>query len=50
MSILQSKKYFCDQSQVIKLDKFTYSPFAKSLDKQTKAIEDQGKKLEALKV
>ena len=30
--------------------KFTYSPLKKALEKQTKTIEDQGKKNDALKV
>ena len=33
-----------DQRRVIEQAKFTYSPLGKSLEKQTKAIEDQGKK------
>ena len=33
-----------DQRTVIKQAKFTYSPLDKALEKQTKTIEDQGKK------
>ena len=32
-----------DQRRVIEQAKFTYSPLGKSLGKETKAIEDQGK-------
>ena len=36
---------------LIELDKFTYSPLGKALEKQTKTIENQGQKqIEALKV
>ena len=42
-----------NQQQIIKQAKFTYSPLGKALEKQTKAIKDQGKKqvdaLESLK-
>ena len=33
-----------DQRTVVKQAKFTYSPLDKALEKQTKTIEDQGKK------
>ena len=33
-----------NQQQIIEQTKFTYSPFAKALDKQIKTVEDQGKK------
>ena len=33
-----------NQQQVIEQAKFTYSPLGKSFQKQTKTIEDQGKK------
>ena len=33
-----------NQKQIIKQAKFTYSPLGKAFEKQTKAIEDQGKK------
>ena len=40
-----------DQSQIIEQDKFNYSPLRKALEKQTKTIEDQGRKqVQALKV
>ena len=32
------------QQQIIEQGKFTYSPLGKALEKQTKTIEDQGKK------
>ena len=42
-----------NQQQIIEQTKFTYSPLGKGLEKQTKNIEDQGKKqldaLESLK-
>ena len=42
-----------NQQQIIEQAKFTYSPLEKAFDKQTKTIEDQGKKqidaLESLK-
>ena len=42
-----------NQQQIIEPAKFTYSPLGKALEKQTKTIEDQGKKqadaLETLK-
>ena len=44
---------FSNQKQIIEQAKFTYSPLGKAFEKQTKTIEDQGKKqvdaLEALK-
>ena len=33
-----------NQQQIIKPAKFTYSPLGKAFEKQTKTIEDQGKK------
>ena len=33
-----------NQKQIIEQAKFTYSPLAKALEKQTKTIEDQGNK------
>ena len=33
-----------NQEQIIEQAKFTYSPLGKAFEKQTKAIEDQGKK------
>ena len=33
-----------DQSQIIEQAKFTYSPLSKASEKQTKTIEDQGRK------
>ena len=39
-----------NQQQIIEQAKFTYSPLGKSFEKQTKKIEDQGKKqIDALK-
>ena len=42
-----------NQQQIIEQTKFTYSPLGKAFEKQTKSIEDQGKKqvdaLESLK-
>ena len=32
-----------NQKQIIEQAKFTYSPFGKTFEKQTKAIKDQGK-------
>ena len=34
-----------NQQQIIEQAKFTYSPLGKAFEKQTKTIEDQGKKL-----
>ena len=40
----------CNQQQIIEQSKFTYSPLGKAFEKQTKTIEDQGKKqIDALK-
>ena len=43
-----------NQQQIIEQTKFTYSPLGKAFEKQTKTIEDQGKKqvdaLESLKL
>ena len=40
-----------DQNRIIKQAKFTYSPLGKALEKQTRTIEDQGRKqIEDLKV
>ena len=33
-----------NQPQIIEQAKFTYSPLGKAFEKQTKSIEDQGKK------
>ena len=33
-----------NQKQIIEQTKFTYSPLGKAFEKQTKTIEDQGKK------
>ena len=33
-----------NQQKIIEQAKFTYSPLGKAFEKQTKAIEDQGKK------
>ena len=39
-----------NQQQIIEHAKFTYSPLGKAFEKQTKTIEDQGKKqVDALK-
>ena len=39
-----------NQQQIIEQTKFTYSPLGKAFEKQTKTIEDQGKKqVDALK-
>ena len=39
-----------DQSRIIELAKFTYSPLGKAFEKQTKTIEEQGEnKLKQLK-
>ena len=49
---LLAKRYY-HQQQIIEQTKFTYSPMGKAFEKQTKTIEDQGKKqidaLESLK-
>ena len=34
-----------NQQQIIEQVKFTYSPLGKAFEKQTKTIEDQGKKI-----
>ena len=34
-----------NQQQAVEQDKFTYSPLGKAFEKQTKTIEDQGKKI-----
>ena len=43
------KKYYhllpFNQQQIIEQAKFTYSPLEKAFEKQTKTIEDQGKKM-----
>ena len=50
INILQVKKYYRDQSRIIKQAKFTYSPLGKAFEKQIKTIEDQGEKqIKALK-
>ena len=53
-NILLVKKYYhllpFNQQQIIEQAKFTYSPLEKAFEKQTKTIEDQGKKqVDALK-
>ena len=50
INILQVKKYYRDQSRIIKQAKFTYSLLGKAFEKQIKTIEDQGEKqIKALK-
>ena len=44
MNILLVKKLPSNQKQIIEQAKFTYSPLGKAFEKQTKTIEDQGKK------
>ena len=45
MNMLQVKKIWPpDQSKIIQQAKFTYSPLRKTLEKQTKAIENQEEK------
>ena len=52
MNILQAKKYYrlsekilpSYQSRIIEQANFTYSPLGKAFEKQTKTIEEQGKK------
>ena len=40
-----------DQSRIIEQARFTYSPLGKAFEKQTKTVEEQGKKqVEALEV
>ena len=39
-----------DQSRIIEQAKVTYSPLGKTFEKQTKANEEQGKKIEALNI
>ena len=34
----------CNQKQIIELAKFTYFPLGKTFEKQTKTIEDEGKR------
>ena len=52
MNILLMKKYY-HQQQIIQQAKLNYSPLGKAFEKQTKTIENQGKKqvvaLESLK-
>ena len=38
-----------NQQQIIEQARFTYSPLGKAFEKQIKTIEDQGKKIDALK-
>ena len=42
INILQVKKYYRDQSRIIKQAKFTYSPLGKAFEKQIKTTENQG--------
>ena len=45
MNVLQMKKILLsDQRRVIEQARFTYSSLGKNLEKQTKTVEDQGKK------
>ena len=45
VNVLQVKKIFLsNQKQIIGQAKFIYSPLGKAIEKQTKAIEDQGEK------
>ena len=44
INILQVKRYYPDQSRIIKQAKFTCSPLGKAFEKQIKTIEDQGEK------
>ena len=37
-----------NQRQIIEQTKFTYSPLEKAFEKQTKTIEEQGKKMDAI--
>ena len=51
MNILRVRKYYTNQSRVMKQAKLTCSFLEKAVEKQIKTIEDQGKKqAEALKV
>ena len=43
-NIFQVKKFPNDQIRIIKQAKFTYPPLGKAFAKQTKTIEDQGRK------
>ena len=43
MNILQVKKYCLQVKKITGQTKFTYSLLGKAFEKQTKAIEDQGK-------
>ena len=38
-----------EQNKMIEQVKFTYSPLGKAFEKQTKIIENQGKKIKAFK-
>ena len=45
MNILQFEKYcLLIKKKIIEQPKFTYSPLGKAFEKQTKTIEEQGKK------
>ena len=45
MNYLQVKRYcLFDQRKIIEQTKFTYSPWGKAFEKQTKTIEEQGRK------
>ena len=51
MNILRVRKYYTNESRVMEQAKLTCSFLEKDVKKQTKTIEDQGKKqAEALKV
>ena len=50
MSFLQCEEILPpNQRRVIEPAKFPYSPLGKAFEKETKIIEEQGKKIEALK-
>ena len=51
MNYLQVKRYcLFDQRQIIEQTKFTYSPWGKAFEKQTKTIEEQRRKqIDAIK-
>ena len=45
MNYLQVKRYcLFDQRKIIEQTKFTYSPWGKAFEKQTRTIEEQGRK------
>ena len=42
--LISEEIFSSNQQEIIEQDKFTYSPLGKAFKRQTKTIEDQGKK------